>query len=143
MKTEAKRLNTVIRDVRSSFNLLGDRSNDLLKDLEVNASMRFVLENLSVTGEKTVPEIARSKNVSRQHIQIVVNDLLDKGLVTSRANPSDKRSLLISLTERGDRIFSEIWNRELVEVQNLAEYFTAEELRVTSKTLQKLSKFLS
>ena len=143
MKTEAKRLNTVIRDVRSSFNLLGDRSNDLLKDLEVNASMRFVLENLSVTGEKTVPEIARSKNVSRQHIQIVVNDLLDKGLVASRANPSDKRSLLISLTERGDRIFSEIWNRELVEVQNLAEYFTAEELRVTSKTLQKLSKFLS
>ncbi|MCP5381540.1 MAG: MarR family transcriptional regulator [Kordiimonadaceae bacterium] len=143
MRTEAKRLNSVIRDVRTSFNLLQDRSNNLLQDLDVNASMRFVLENLSVAGEKTVPEIARSKNVSRQHIQIVVNELLEKGLVISRANPSDKRSYLISLTELGDKIFSEIRNRELVELQNLSEYFTAEELRVTSKMLQKLSKFLS
>ena len=143
MKTEDKRLNTVIRDVRSCFNLLGNRSNDLLKDLEINASMRGVMENLSLTGEKTVPDIARARNVSRQHIQIIINDLLNKGLVSSRANPEDKRSLLVSLTNLGENIFAEIRNRELVELQKLSEHFTAEELRVTSKTLQKLGKFLS
>lgn len=143
MKTEAKRLNAVIRDIRHCSNILYDRANDLHKDLPINASMRSVLESLSHGEEKTVPSIAREKSVSRQHIQTIVNVLLEDNLVRSADNPNDKRTFLISMTEHGKDRYSEVQNREFTELQQLCELFTTEELRLTSKTLQKLSKTLN
>jgi|TARA_R110002096_G_scaffold426421_1_gene636209 DNA-binding MarR family transcriptional regulator len=142
MKTEAKRLNAVIRDIRLCFNILYDRANDLHKDLQINASMRAVMESLSHGEEKTVPTIAKEKNVSRQHIQIIVNVLLEDNLVRSAVNPDDRRTYLISMTELGREKYSEVQSREFTELQKLCDLFTTEELRVTSKTLQKLSKTL-
>ncbi|MDP6883807.1 MAG: hypothetical protein QF830_06710, partial [Rhodospirillales bacterium] len=73
MITKAKTLYAVILDLRLCFNLLRTRADEMHKDLGVNASMRAVMESLAGEDEKTVPEIARGKSVSRQHIQVIAN----------------------------------------------------------------------
>jgi DNA-binding MarR family transcriptional regulator len=139
MKTEAKKLYAVIRDIRLCFNLLRARADEMHKDLGVSASMRAVMESLAGGDEKTVPEIARSRGVSRQHIQVIVNGLTKAKLIEARDNPDDKRTFLISLTDTGRVAFYEIQKREALELRRLSEGFSTDELNATLNTLQKLS----
>ena len=138
MKPEAKKLNAVIRDVRLCFNLLRTRADEMHKDLGVNASMRAVMESLAGGNERTVPDIARSRGVSRQHIQVIVNALTKANLVAVRDNPEDRRTFLVFLSDQGREVFGEIQRREALELQHLSMTFTSDELGVTLKTLGKL-----
>lgn len=142
MKLKARNLYAVIRDVRLCFNLLRSRADEMHKDLGVNASMRAVMESLAGSNERTVPEIARSRGVSRQHIQVIVNALTGAKLIETRDNPDDKRTFLVSLTDRGRTVFSEIQKREAVELRLLSETFSTDELQVTLNTLQKLNDIM-
>jgi DNA-binding MarR family transcriptional regulator len=142
MNTEAGKLNAVIRDIRLCFNLLRARADEMHKDLGVTASMRAVMESLAGGSEKTVPEIARSRGVSRQHIQVIVNGLTGANLIEARDNPADKRTFLVSLTDRGREVFAEIQKREAVQLRRWSEVFSTDELKVTLSTLRKLSNTL-
>jgi len=142
MKTEAKKLNSVIRDIRLCFNLLRARADELHQDLGVNASMRAVMESVAGNDEKTVPDIARSRGVSRQHIQVIVNCLTKENLIKTRDNPDDKRTFLVSLTDHGQTVFGEIQKREAVELKRLSEVFSTDELNMTQSTLRNLIDIL-
>jgi DNA-binding MarR family transcriptional regulator len=80
--------------------------------LKVTAPMRAVLEFLHAWGPTPVPGIARSRGVSRQHIQTIVNELLVEGLVELRDNPAHRRSCLVALTAAGDATIAGIRDTE-------------------------------
>jgi DNA-binding MarR family transcriptional regulator len=142
MMAKAENLYAVIRDIRLCFNLLRALADEMHKELGVNASMRAVMESLAGGNEKTVPEIARSRGVSRQHIQVIVNGLTKADLIKARDNPDDKRTFLVSLTDHGRTVFGEIQEREAVELRRLSGVFTSNELTATLNTLRKLSGVL-
>jgi DNA-binding MarR family transcriptional regulator len=100
------------------------------------------MEILSYAGSITVPEIGRVKSVSRQHIQLVVNTLLEMNLIKRQNNPNDKRTYLVSLTSLGRDTYDAIQIREMTELQTLCDEFDSEELRVATKMMQKLNKLL-
>ena len=54
-------------------------------DLGVTTAMRGVMISLATLGPKTVPELARARPVSRQHIQTVVNALAAAGTRGNRS----------------------------------------------------------
>jgi len=142
MNSQTKKLNTVILNLRLCFNLLRARADEMHQDLGVNASMRAVMESLSGALEKTVPDIARSRGVSRQHIQLIVNGLTKAKLVKTRMNPDDKRTFLVSLTTKGEAVFSEIQKREIAVLKSLSEGFSTEQLNITQSTLVSLIETL-
>ncbi|GJL95891.1 MAG: hypothetical protein DHS20C05_22960 [Hyphococcus sp.] len=110
---------SLIHEIRRSFQELGQYSNALHKDLDVNASMRAILEFLAEHGPQTTPEIAKAKSVTRQHIQTIVDQLLDGGFAEQRENPAHKRSHLIALTGKGRHIFSTIYQREDIALSKI------------------------
>jgi len=65
------------------------------------ASTRGVLDALLLGGAATVPRIARERGASRQHVQQLVDALLERDLVQRKRNPNHKRSSLIALTDKG------------------------------------------
>lgn len=67
----------------------------------VSAAGRGILESLDRHGPKTVPQLARMRPVSRQHVQTHVNALAAKGLVELAENPAHRRSQLVALTKTG------------------------------------------
>ena len=76
------------------------RSNDGLQELGVSAADRAVMEFLYPDEKLSVPEIAERYQVSRQHVQMTVNELLESGFLTKKVNPRHKRSQLIALTSK-------------------------------------------
>jgi predicted transcriptional regulator len=69
---------------------------------ERSAGRRGILK--SRLGPQTVPQLARARPVSRQHIQMLVNWLLKDGFVTTRENPARRRFSLVLLTPNGKRL---------------------------------------
>jgi DNA-binding MarR family transcriptional regulator len=142
MSAKAKILNAVIHDIRLCFNLLRSLADEMHADLGVNASMRAVMECLAGGNEKTVPEIARSRGVSRQHIQTIANRLTAAKLINVRDNPDDKRTFLVSLTDPGQAVFGEMQEREAQELRRLSGAFSNRELELALNALQKLNDIL-
>lgn len=123
--------------VRRLFHRLAAVWTELHQDLGVSASMRAVMEALN-DADRTVPDVAREKDVSRQHIQTVVNQLGELGLVRSIPNPTHQKSDLISLTDSGRTLLTTIFDRE----QDLLPLITREvkdvDFHATADAIQHL-----
>jgi len=78
----------------------------------VSVPMRAVLEFLRREDGHTVSAIARARSVSRQHIQALVNELLEQGLVERIDNPQHRSAPIVRLTERGVEQIDEMHARE-------------------------------
>ncbi len=107
----------------SAFNELVDETVRLYRRLnlvaeevhekgEMSGGLRGILRTLKKEGAQTVPHLARSKSVSRQHIQVLVNRLIEEGFVALRPNPAHKRSPLLCLTSLGEKIVNQMGIRE-------------------------------
>ena len=112
-RNQVEALTHLINEVRSSFHLLKAMAQQVHGGTELTAARRGVMLDLLSGGDRTVPELARMRPVSRQHIQIVVNGLLDEGWVDLRPNPAHKRSHLVSLTSRGKQVVTQMREREV------------------------------
>lgn len=142
MTRDAISLNWLIVNVRLCFHRLKAVADELHADLEITASMRGVLESLDDGGDWTVPRIARTKGVSRQHIQVTVDTLRTASLVEERSNPAHRRSPLIVATARGRAAFSEMRRREKEILERLAADLSPAGIAATRETLAALNDLL-
>src|SRR5262245_24713425 len=95
-----------------------------------------MLESLYREGALTVPGLARGRSVSRQHIQVLINRLLELHLVEARPNPGNKRSPFIALTDAGRKRFEAMRRRE-------HRAFAATTLPVSVRRLQEATETLA
>jgi len=124
--------------VRRLFHKLGHGVAALHQDSDVSVGMRAVLESVIDGGPQTVPQMARVRPVTRQHIQGLVNALLDGGYVAYVDNPAHKRSKLVSPTERGLRVFKQLRARETEAFGRARSEATPEELEAATRVLRAL-----
>jgi DNA-binding MarR family transcriptional regulator len=124
--------------VRRVFRAMAEQADDYLGDAGLTAADRAVLEFLYPDTRLTVPEIARRYQVSRQHVQVTVNRLLDQGLLESQANPRHKRSVLIALSDSGRATFSRIRDNEAGLIDDLFANVEIADIATTRRTLETL-----
>jgi DNA-binding MarR family transcriptional regulator len=128
----------VIWLVRRLFRSLAVMADSYLKDDELTAADRAVMEFLYPDERLSVPSIASKYRVSRQHIQVTVNRLRSIGLLRAEANPRHKRSQLIRLSELGRETFAEIRNNEAAIVQKLFADLNQQDVERTRRLLTSL-----
>lgn len=124
--------------IRRLFRALAQKSDDSLRDLGISVADRAVIEFLHPDKMLSVPEIAERYQVSRQHVQVTVNGLLNAGLLTTDINPRHKRSPLIALTAKGKGMFRTIKARDTKAVKKLFSNIPEKHRRITQQTLQTL-----
>lgn len=132
----------LIWEIRRVFQRLRSVSDTMLEDLGITASKRAVLEVLAGAEALSVPQIAIQLSVTRQHIQVLVNSLLSRGLATSAENPAHKRSPLISLSVEGKDLFLVIEERECHLLKALQASFSNADLATALNTLETLEGLL-
>jgi DNA-binding MarR family transcriptional regulator len=76
--------------------------------------------------------------VSRQHIQVIVNELVSAGLLEPQANPAHQRSPNHALTETGQRSIDELLQREGDYLTTHLDGLDAERLAAAAATLADL-----
>ena len=103
----------LFEETRLLFHALKQWSDTLHAELGMTAAMRGVLELILLGGAATVPDMARVRGVSRQHIQQQVDALLERGLLERQDNPAHKRSSIIALTDKGRALIQNMRAEEL------------------------------
>jgi DNA-binding MarR family transcriptional regulator len=115
----------------------------LLADLGVTTAMRGTMASLAAAGPRTVPDLARERPVSRQHVQTIVNDLIAAGLAETRPNPSHRRSPLIALTDEGIRRFRLVQDREAELLAKTAPAVSPADLAAAARLFDLLERDLA
>ena len=139
----ARSFDALVREVRACFQDLANVADTLHAEDGVTASQRSVLEYLAENGPSTVPDIARVKHVSRQHIHQLSDALVAAELAQYLSNPAHKRSQLVKLTERGGATFMRMRQRELAAIAAGAHLVDADELDAAAQTLRRLRNALT
>jgi len=127
----------LIGETRALFHRLREAANELHGEGFLTAARRGVLESLEHRGPQTIPQLARARPVSRQHIQALVATLQDDGLVEQIPNPAHKRSFLIRLTEAGHARIGDMTRREAQALSRL-EWPDPRDLRSAADTLARV-----
>jgi DNA-binding MarR family transcriptional regulator len=103
----------LFNETRLLFHALKEWAESLHAGSDLAVPMRAVLELLLLGPAATVPEMARARGVSRQHIQQQVDRLLDRSLVERADNPAHRRSPKIALTDAGRALIQSMRADEL------------------------------
>jgi DNA-binding MarR family transcriptional regulator len=106
-------------ETRLLFHALKEWAETLHIGLDVTVAMRGVLELILLGGPATVPDMARTRGVSRQHIQQQVDALLERDLLERQDNPAHKRSSIIALTDKGRALIQNMRADELNALSRL------------------------
>lgn len=95
------------------------------------------LRTLVKEGPQTVPEMARSRPVSRQHCQTICNALEAQGLVEFIDNPKHKKSKLVQVTRKGRDRFQSMRKQFLAAAGAYAPLFTAAEVSTATDVCRR------
>lgn len=107
----------------------------------LSGAQRAVLEFLDRGGPQTVPEIARQRSASRQHIQVNVNALIELGWVEDQPNPAHRRSPLIAITALGHERLRAAQAVEAQIAAAIGRHFATDELIEAARVLAELERF--
>lgn len=100
------------------------------------------LRTLVKEGPQTVPDMARSKPVSRQHCQTIVNTLEAQGFVEFIDNPKHKTSKLVRATKRGRARFDSMRKQFLEAARAYAPAFTAAEVTIATDVCKRARELI-
>ncbi|MFC7343812.1 MarR family winged helix-turn-helix transcriptional regulator [Saccharopolyspora griseoalba] len=105
----------------------------------LSVGVRAVLERLELAGvPETVPQIARNLELSRQFVQRMVNESLERGFVELDTNPAHRRSSLVRLTEPGLAAIRAVQAGEHEAMGAVAGGITGAEVDTTLRVLQQM-----
>lgn len=110
---------------------------------EMSAGKRGILRDLARLGPKTVPQLARMRPVTRQHIQSLVDPMAAQGLVAFQHNPDHKRSRLVAITDEGLALVQEMFEREEQLFALLGIELDERDLETAARTIRTIRETLA
>lgn len=96
-----------------------------------------VLEVLYSKGDLKICEIIEKILTTSGNVTVVIKNLEKDGLVSKHPDPEDKRSMLISITDKGKKIMDEIFPKHVDNINNIFSILTTEEKLELKKILKK------
>jgi DNA-binding MarR family transcriptional regulator len=140
---EAELTLEVMNEVRSLMHRMTRAAQELHGGSEATAGKRGVLFSIADQGPQTVPQLARARPVSRQHIQVLVDALRRQKLVRTVRNPEHQRSPLIELTAAGVAAVKKMRTREAALLRRMRSLTTKNDLNATLRVLRAIREFLA
>ena len=135
--------NLLIGEVSALFHQLKFVADEVHQQGTMSGARRSVLRGLDNLGPQTVPEIARLRSVTRQHVQAIINELIADGYVALEANPAHKKSALVRLTPLGQKTVTAMNRREARLLTQAKHGINSKRMHETARTLRQLREFFS
>jgi DNA-binding MarR family transcriptional regulator len=143
MSDKARAIESLITEIISLYQRLQVTAERLHGFRRLSGGKRGVLRDLYKNGMQTVPEMARSRPVSRQHIQTIVNPLVEEGLVEFVENPAHRRSRLVRLTKRGVDLLEEMNRKETELLSRIETAFSEKDALDSASVIRSIRESLN
>lgn len=138
----AEIVTAIWQDITKSYFRLQGLGRELGAVNASNGSTWGVLNTLITHGPATVPDIARMRPVSRQHIQMLANELVAAGLAEFKHNPRHRRSKLLAITELGREAYQQQTGALTSAARDMVGDLSEEELAIAARVIGTLRERL-
>lgn len=115
------------------------REQKTIKEKGLTVSQFAVLEILYHKGDLRVCEIIEKVLSTGGNMTVVIDNLVKEDLVSRCTDPNDRRVNLISITEKGRKLVSELFPQHLENINDIFYVLTKEEKENLIAILKKLS----
>jgi DNA-binding MarR family transcriptional regulator len=113
---------------------------------QINESMRgehFIVQYIMLLGRKVQPsEISAEMEISSARVAAALNGLEKKGLIRREIDPSDRRRILVDLTQEGRDRAAVISEHMLSGVRQLFAYLGVDDSRDILRLVKKTAEFM-
>lgn len=99
-----------------------------------------VMSSLYVHNEMYAHQLAKELSLSRARLSSIVKTLKMKKLITCRLLLTDKRKILIKMTEEGKRLVDETYQRIIRKVSKIFEKLGIEKTKISLEILSDILK---
>lgn len=141
IEPEESAFNQLINETVQLFHRLKIVADEVHQQGEMSGGLRGILRQLNKHGEQTVPQMARDRSVSRQNVQMVVNQLAESGFVEFVENPAHKRSPFVRLTVAGKKAVETMNRREDKLISKTGIGVSDDQMREAAETLNQVRSF--
>ncbi|MFW5829510.1 MAG: hypothetical protein ACOCXA_04545 [Planctomycetota bacterium] len=122
-------------NVRAFNQAVAAKLDSLHGDNTPSPSLRGFLEQIQSGGRATVPQIAKQRGVSRQHVQKLADLALSQSWVKVEANPRHLRSPFYQLSASGKKVIEGMQKRE-------QDFLDKQKWPVSQKDLSEANRIL-
>ena len=104
MDSFEEKFDTLLTETYNSISKFEEKS---LRKSGINATISEVhlIEAVGKNHQSTISSLARALGITMASVTIAVNKLSDRGFIIKDKNPGDKRSVHLSLTRQGLRVY--------------------------------------
>ena len=108
---------------------------------DISNNDMHIIEAIGLYEPRNMSAVAKSLSVTVGTLTIAINSLVKKGYVSRVRSDADRRVVLLSLTEKGQKAYRhhERFHRNMVEA--VMNQMSEEELKVLVKALENLSSY--
>lgn len=101
-----------------------------------------VLDALYNKGDLRIYELIEKILTTSGNITVVIKNLEKDGLIEKKPDPEDKRSCIITITDKGKKIIEDVFPEHIKNIEGIFSVLTDEE-KIILKTILKKFKSLS
>lgn len=136
-RKEQKVLNAFIKLMRATDSL-NNRLNKYHAEADLTVTQFGVLEALLHLGPLNQKALGEKLLKSGGNITLVIDNLEKSGWVERQQDPTDRRSMLIHLTDEGEEFISSYFPKHLKRIKEEFDVLSDEELENLSSICRKL-----
>ncbi|NPV58881.1 MAG: MarR family transcriptional regulator [Actinobacteria bacterium] len=103
----------------------------------------FLMKMVGAHGELSVTQVSDMMMVAAPTASRMIDGLCEKGMLSRRKDPGNRRVTLVSLTSEGERIMRRLWDQQKYEFMRLTSDEDAEKLAGLVDFLEELAGRLS
>ncbi len=114
----------------------------LENDIEISGGQGRILFILWKTDNLTISEISEKTSLAKNTVSVVINGMVNKGIVERNINPHNRRQMIVSLTEYAKSLQEKY--EKVSQQMNVLFYqgFSEEEQRQFERYLARILKTL-
>ena len=130
----------LIRQLTRSYQAFEMYSNRHIRRLGLTECQFDIVATLGNTPGMNFRELGNHTLITKGTLTGVVDRLVERGLVSRRADDSDGRSQIVSLTEAGNQVFAEAFPSQLAYLQTAMKSLGDERMKEMRTMLHELEK---
>ncbi|TEW48508.1 MarR family winged helix-turn-helix transcriptional regulator [Psychromonas algicola] len=136
MKSESENLNHAFIEF---YEKLSSWELKIVKDKGVSLTLIHAVEILGAFGSMPMKELANKVGVTTGTLTVLVDNLTKAKLVERVPHGTDRRSILVKLTDQGTKLFQEHDALHLNLTKQLTAGFNEEEIQLLNKLMSRVN----
>jgi len=112
---------------------------DVIKGKGLSLPLVHAVEILGVFGVMPMKQLADKIGITMGTLTVQVDKMVNADLVKRVPHETDRRSILVQLTEKGEQLFAEHDAQHLQLTEHLTRSFTDNEIQLLGSLLDKLN----